>query len=237
MTRSLALSIICILSVSVGFSQGPAAATNAKEPVQMTDAMVVKMVLDKVSPDLIIMEISNSTPKFALDDGSVNYMKGKGVTDDILKAMKDKMLSATTTGTTPALATVPDTDSPSQSNLLPSSKPSGMVLSAPKSNQPRVFLGSASHGNNVNSRRDQSMEMSKDFEKDCPGVRITLNQQMADYTVLLNHIEIGLIVRDNQFQVADRNGDLIAKTKEGGSIRSGMKKVCGLILADWNKAR
>jgi hypothetical protein len=48
-----------------------------------------------------------------------------------------------------------------------------------------VFLQAASHGNTWNSRRDQSMEMSKDFEKVCPGVRVTINQQVADYTVIL----------------------------------------------------
>jgi hypothetical protein len=78
------------------------------------------------------------------------------------------------------------------------------------------------------------MEMSKDFEQDCPAVQITLAQQMADYTVALNHIEVGL-ARDNQIQVADKNGDLLSKTKEGGSIRAGMKKACALILADWAK--
>jgi hypothetical protein len=78
------------------------------------------------------------------------------------------------------------------------------------------------------------MEMSKDFEKACPDIRVTINQQMADYTVLLNHIELGLIVRDNQMQVADKNGDLL-KTNEGGGIKGGVKKICELILADWAK--
>jgi hypothetical protein len=105
----------------------------------------------------------------------------------------------------------------------------------PAAPAPRVFLQAQSKGNNRNASRDQSMEMSKDFEEVCPGVRITISQQMADYTVLLNHIEVGLLVRDNQFQLADKNGDLLSKTKEGGSIKSGVKKVCDLILADWNK--
>jgi hypothetical protein len=99
---------------------------------------------------------------------------------------------------------------------------------------PRVFLQAASHGNTWNARRDQSMEMSKDFEKDCPGVRVTINQQAADYTVILNHIEVGLLARDNQLQVADKNGDLL-QTKEGGGIKGGVKNVCALILSDWAK--
>jgi hypothetical protein len=99
---------------------------------------------------------------------------------------------------------------------------------------PRVFLQAASHGNTWNARRDQSMEMSKDFEKDCPGVRVTINQQAADYTVILNHIEVGLLARDNQLQVADKNGDLL-QTKEGGGIKGDVKNVCALILSDWAK--
>jgi hypothetical protein len=101
--------------------------------------------------------------------------------------------------------------------------------------KPRVYLQAASKGNNQNAARDQAMEMSKDVERDCPGVRVTINQQNADYTVLLNHIEVGLFIRDNQFQLADRNGDLLTRTKEGGSIRNGMKKVCAQILDDWIK--
>ena len=78
------------------------------------------------------------------------------------------------------------------------------------------------------------MEMSKDLEKDCPGVRVTINQSMADYTILLNHIEVAL-ARDNQVQVANKDGDLLSRTKEGGSIAAGMKKACALIVADWAK--
>jgi hypothetical protein len=102
-----------------------------------------------------------------------------------------------------------------------------------KRTQPRIFLQSASHGNQWNAHRDQSMEMGKDFEKNCPEVRITLNQSMADYTVALNHIEHGF-ARDNQFQIADKNGDLLTRTKEGGSINNGVKRACDVILTDWS---
>ncbi|MFZ1973064.1 MAG: hypothetical protein WAU89_09475 [Candidatus Acidiferrales bacterium] len=124
-------------------------------------------------------------------------------------------------------APVPQTDAPSQQQPAQNAPTTSRQL-------PRVFLQSASHGNTWNARRDQSMEMSKDFEKECPGVRVTVNQQMADYTVLLNHIEVGLFARDNQMQVADKNGDLL-QTKEGGGIKGGVKKVCELIVADWTK--
>jgi hypothetical protein len=79
------------------------------------------------------------------------------------------------------------------------------------------------------------MEMSKDFERDCPGVKISINQAVADYTVVLNHIEVGMFIRDNQFQIANKDGDLISRTKEGGSIASGVKKACQTILDNWAK--
>jgi hypothetical protein len=99
-------------------------------------------------------------------------------------------------------------------------------------NQPRVYLESASKGSNRNSDRDQSMEMSKDFLKDCPDVKITILQEKADYTIRLNHIEHGLLIRDNQIQVFNKDGDLV-KNKEGGSIRKNVKQVCQLIRSDW----
>ena|SRR5215813_15332174 len=109
---------------------------------------------------------------------------------------------------------------------------SPVLATATSVNKPRVYLTAASKGNQWNAARDQSMEMSKDFEKDCPSVRVTINQSVADYTVLLNHIEHGF-VRDNQIQVANKDGDLISRTKEGGSIRGNIKKACGIIMADW----
>jgi hypothetical protein len=107
-----------------------------------------------------------------------------------------------------------------------------------QNNQPRVFLQSASKGNNWNATRDQSMEMAKDFQRDCPIVKITIAQSAADYTVLLNHIEVGLIVRDNQVQVADRNGDMLILHEgtgiKSGSIRGSVRIACRMITEDWN---
>jgi hypothetical protein len=123
--------------------------------------------------------------------------------------------------------------SPQQADPAQQAAPSAPA-SAQNKPQPRVFLQAASHGNTWNAHRDQSMEMSKDFEKACSDVKVTINQQAADYTVILNHIEVGLLSRDNQIQVADKNGDLL-KTKEGSSIKGSVKNACQLILADWNK--
>jgi hypothetical protein len=132
----------------------------------------------------------------------------------------------TTPNTKPAQApTVSDaTSSSASSPVTGASVPAPRVL--------RIFLQSASKGLNRNAARDQSSEMAKDFERDCPAIKITINQSRADYTVTLNHVEVGLFVRDNQFEVYDADGDRM-KGKEGGSIKNGVKGVCALISADW----
>lgn len=111
-------------------------------------------------------------------------------------------------------------------------KPSQIPTLAPGKQTPRLFLQSSSHGNQWNAARDQSIEMSKDFNATCPVVTITLNQANADYTVVLNHIEVGFS-RDNQMQIAAKNGDQLA-IAEGGSIKARVKSACILILTDWN---
>src|ERR1700689_2492448 len=97
--------------------------------------------------------------------------------------------------------------------------------------QPRVLLTSASKGSNWNSTRDQTIELTKDFQKDCTQVRVTTLQEKADYTVTLNHIEHGF-VRDNQFLLSNKDGDVLY-TKEGGSIDNNVKYACGVIQKDW----
>jgi hypothetical protein len=54
---------------------------------QMTNATVVQMVQAKISPDLIVLTISECEPHFLLDNGSTQYMLQIGVSEDILKAM------------------------------------------------------------------------------------------------------------------------------------------------------
>ncbi len=98
--------------------------------------------------------------------------------------------------------------------------------------QPRVYLESVSIGSNRNASRDQSMEMAKDFLRVCSDVKITINLTAADYTIRLNHIEHGLLYRDNQIEVFDSNGDLL-HNKEGGSIKKNVQQACDLIHSNW----
>ena len=180
---------------------------------------VVKMVKAGLSDDLIISTIEAAPGSYDTSADALIAMKAAGASDKVISAIVKKASSSAPETETPAI------QNPVQSSPGPDQTPG----------KPRVFLESASKGSNQNAARDQSMEMSKDLEKKCPGVRVTINQQAADYTIALNHIEVGLLVRDNQIQVANKDGDLISKTKEGGSIAGGMKKACDLILADWAK--
>jgi hypothetical protein len=206
-----------LLTMGAAFCVAQTASQPAVEPGQkMTDATVVQMVQQKIAPDLIILAISKCTPAFQLDPASTQYMLQMGVSNEIFKAMAAKQMGQAIPGVQPATSTAPSIEQLTD-----------------VSSKPRVFMLSASKGNTWNAHRNQSMELGRDFERVCPEVRITVNEQMADYTVALNHIEVGWIARDNQVQVSDRNGDVLS-TKQVGSINNGAKKACAMILENWN---
>jgi len=206
----------------------------------MDDSSVIKLVKAGLSEDLVISTINVSPGMYDTSADSLIALKSAGASDKIISAILLKVSSANSVSQS-AAAAPSSFDGPSNSgqqmpsSAAPSAQETSQQSSAQTPGKPRIFLESASKGTNRNADRDQSMEMSKDLEKDCTGVRVTINQQMADYTISLNHIEVGLLVRDNQIQVANKDGDLISKTKEGGSIAGGMKKACELILSDWSK--
>ncbi|MGA8431090.1 MAG: hypothetical protein WB729_14805 [Candidatus Sulfotelmatobacter sp.] len=99
--------------------------------------------------------------------------------------------------------------------------------------KPIVYLAATSAGNTWGAVRNQSHEMEKDFVRDCPEAQLTEDSRNYDYAVKLNHIEVGLLVRDNQFSVTDMFGSVLS-AKEGNSIKKGAKAVCALVLADWS---
>jgi hypothetical protein len=187
---------------------------------------VIKLVKAGLSDDLIVSTISASPGTYDTSTDGLIALKSSGASDKVVSAIVMKST---------AKSAPMDPSATGPTSTLPAIQPPPPPSTAVPGQGPRVFLTSASKGTNTAAARDQSMEMSKDFERDCTGVRITINQNMADYTVALNHIEIGLFVRDNQIQVANKDGDLISKTKEGGSIAGAVKKACTLILADWAK--
>jgi hypothetical protein len=193
----------------------------------MNNDSVIKLCKAGLSDDLIISTVKASPGNYDISADGVIALKKAGASDKVVSAVVNK------TAIPASAAASSDTSADNGATQVSPTTPPPVTASSAKQ-VPRVFLQSASKGNQWNAVRDQSMEMSKDFEKDCAGVKITVNQQAADYTILLNHIEVGFM-RDNQFQIANKEGDLISKTKEGGSIAGGVKKACKMILDDWAK--
>jgi hypothetical protein len=82
---------------------------------------------------------------------------------------------------------------------------------------------------------DESMEVTKDLQKNCSGVIVTLNQSNADYTVMLNRESKknrGLLRSNSQIQVANRSGDILG-TNATHTVGNAAKDACELITADW----
>jgi hypothetical protein len=81
------------------------------------------------------------------------------------------------------------------------------------------------------------MEVSKDLQKDCSGVTVTLNQAAADYTIMLNRESKhnrGLLRTNSQVQVANRLGDVLG-TDATRTVGNASKDACQLIVADWTQ--
>jgi hypothetical protein len=207
---------------------------------------ISKLVKAGLSDELIVSTVNSQPGSYDTSVDGLVALKTAGVSDKVVTAIVAKASASSSTLT--AHSESPSSGSPiasveaAQSPVAtpaPAVQGTALYRAEPgqPSNKPRLYLESASKGSNRNAARDQSMEMSKDFEKDCPEVRMTINSSMADYTILLNHIEHGLLVRDNQIQIANKDGDLISRTKEGGSIRGDVKRACEIILGDWAKKR
>ena len=82
---------------------------------------------------------------------------------------------------------------------------------------------------------DESMEVTKDLQKDCSSVVVTLNQSAADYTVLLNRESKknrGLLRSNSQVEVANRAGDILG-TSATHTVGNAAKDACQLIATDW----
>ena len=82
---------------------------------------------------------------------------------------------------------------------------------------------------------DESMEVTKDLQKDCSGATITINQANADYIVMMNRESKknrGLLRTNSQIQVANKAGDVIG-TNATRTVGNAAKDACNLILADW----
>jgi hypothetical protein len=129
-----------------------------------------------------------------------------------------------------------------------------VVICASAQEKPRVFVGGkgsqdvntdggAGGGHNwaawasrsTIDSHDESMEVTKDLQKNCSSVIVTLNQSNADYTVLLNRESKknrGLLRSNSQVEVANRAGDVLG-TSATHTVDTAAKDACQLITADW----
>lgn len=82
---------------------------------------------------------------------------------------------------------------------------------------------------------DESMEVTKDLQKNCSAVIVTLNQSNADYTVLMNRESKknrGLLRSNSQIEVANRAGDILG-TNATHTVGNAAKDACAQITSDW----
>lgn len=181
----------------------------------MTNDSVVKLRQAGFSEELIVSTINRSAGSYDTSVDALIALKNAGVTNTEISAMIAKASAA---------------------KMMPVADGTRAPLPVPvrPGGKPRVLLRAQSHTTGWNMSRDQSMEMTKDFQDLCPDVTISVNQNLMDYTVELNHVEHGFI-RENQMQVADKMGDLVTKAKGGATIKGEVKKACDAILADWAK--
>ena len=220
-TVAVVLSVLSLLCASILKAQ--------PKPEPMTETTVYQMLKANVSPEVIILAISKCEPHFSLMPAVTNVLLDAGMTDQIYKALAARQAGKP--------VNIPTTTLPTETAATPAPP---TVPPTPQSNgKPRVYMGSRSHGNTWNARRNQAMELAKDFERDCPDVRITVNDQTADYFVRLNHIEVGFLARDNQIQVSNSVGDVLTAMGRGfwkgsDSIKGGSRKACAIILTDWS---
>jgi hypothetical protein len=129
-----------------------------------------------------------------------------------------------------------------------------IALSANAQDKPRVFVqgkGSenvSSNGSGGGGRHwgawgskstidahDESMEVTKDFQKHCSGAIITIKEDNADYIVMMNRESKqnrGLLRTNSQIQVANKSGDIVG-TNATRTVGNAAKDACNLILADW----
>jgi hypothetical protein len=94
------------------------------------------------------------------------------------------------------------------------------------------------HAATTHDAHDESMEVMKDLQKECPGVMMTLDQSKADYVVMLNREskrkELGALKHNSQMLVANSAGDVLGANNTR-TVNNASKNACSLILSDWEE--
>jgi hypothetical protein len=216
----------------------------AQQPREtLTNASILRMRTMGFPEGMIIRAIGDSPGAYDTSVDGLLVLKRAAVSDNEIEAMIQKATTAdplkqSIAGLSPPITrssssqTRLSNDLRSRSSFAPTARSGGSDHGPTMGSKPRVFLEAKSHSDSWTAGRNQSIEMSKDFEDVCPGIRLSINHGQSDYTVFLNHTEHGFY-RDNQVQVVNRAGDIVSGTKEGGSIKSRVRSACDDIVADW----
>src|SRR6202167_5735524 len=169
---------------------------------------VVNLMKAGFSEDVIISAINRSLGAYDTSVDGLIALKNAGITNKEISAIVAKAYPQNS-----AAQVVPVAESaPGARAALP--------IPAQSAKKPRVFLRAQSHSSGWHESRDQAMEMSKDFQEDCPEVQISVNPNLLDYTVDLNHTE-HTFLSQNQIRVANKDGDVVSGANGGGSIKAG----------------
>jgi hypothetical protein len=249
--RSTTIKVMCMLMVYALFASLSIAqqdSANGRNNSLVNNRDIILMTRSKFDDATIVKTIQAFNTDIDVSAAALVELKNAGVTETVIQAMlakatdrgkPDRLEQSSSTALPISGHTSNHLEEPTTNSRVMSTNPSPRLApnhekseEARKPSQPRVYLESVSRGSNRNASRDQSMEMAKDFLKVCSEVKITINQNTADYTIRLNHIEHGLLYRDNQIEVFDRNGDLM-RNREGGSIKRNVQQACDLIHGDY----
>jgi hypothetical protein len=114
---------------------------------------VIKATKAGFSAEFIIATINRSPGAYDISADGLAALKNAGVSGEVVSAVVSKATAVTAT-----------------------------PVAGHPANKPRVFLEARSHSDLWNGNRNQSMEMSKDFGRDCPDIQISVNRTLADYT-------------------------------------------------------
>ena len=94
---------------------------------------------------------------------------------------------------------------------------------------------SSGHSESTSDAHDEGMEVTRDLQKECPGITVTFNQSAADYTVMLNREskqKRSVLRTNSQVQVLNREGDVIGSNATR-TVSGASNTACSLLLSDW----
>jgi hypothetical protein len=182
---------------------------------------IVKMSTAGLSDDVIVATMMASAGNYNTTPDSLIALKKAGVSNKVIAELVLRGQSSA--------ATTDDPITPPVVQQSAATPPPPHVAQA----KPRVYLSAQNSADTWGPQlHDQAQEMTKDFGQACLNVIVTVNKQMADYTVSLNHVEARLY-HANQLSVGDHNGDVIAPPVKNESISKGVNRACEAITSDW----